>query len=407
MTSPRPFRAGLGLPEAVVIRSGPVSASHLADQHYEPTDRQSWKEWTVNPAKHGPERLTRAPVFLPSKQQYDDLGRSLGDGVGIEVDQGDVKVPREVDDGDRVSAWYTQLASRPTTGSSTPGSGPSDLRPKGPPAIVDLTDLDDEDEDELKMEPPSTIEAEPLRVNRNEWYIRRALLRRCQLEGAPRRPLVQSKPSSIGRLVEIDLTKPLPAQPVHYVLGPENKGYAMLKDRLGWEGGGLGRPVGWLEPTTLDCFRQMPEAGPSRLASQLKAEIEEDAESQIRQREAGAAETIVDLTAASDGEDDDFDEDAAEPPRQGGPGRTAPIATALKLDRLGIGHIRSTRPGNPESVKKVTHTAKEIAQARQRAKYAGKPMSKLELGKKGKMKWSEKEKREREHRQRLAAAINA
>jgi len=108
---------------------------------------------------------------------------------------------------------------------------------------------------------------------------------------------------------------------------------------------------------------------------------------------------VIDLTADSE------DEDEAPPPIHGGPGRTAPIATSLKLDRLGIGHQRGPRAA-ADAAKKVTHTAEEIRRAQQRSRY---PPSKrtVELGKKGKVKWKERDRRERDERRKLLAALNA
>jgi hypothetical protein len=127
---------------------------------------------------------------------------------------------------------------------------------------------------------------------------------------------------------------------------------------------------------------------------------------------------IVDLTGSSpeplsdspggagaDADVDDFD--VPIPASHGGPGRTAPVATTLKLDRLGIGHRRSQPKEHLESSKKkVTHTAADIREAQKRARY-GAPKQGVELGKKGKVKWKERDRREREERRRLAAAINA
>ena len=108
----------------------------------------------------------------------------------------------------------------------------------------------------------------------------------------------------------------------------------------------------------------------------------------------------MDLTADSDTDSDM--EEAERVSLRGGPGRTAPIATSLKLDRLGIGHRR----GKPKAgdVKKVTHTAGEIRDAQRRAKYR---VVTGDLGKKGKVRWKERDKKERDDRRRLAAALNA
>ena len=112
---------------------------------------------------------------------------------------------------------------------------------------------------------------------------------------------------------------------------------------------------------------------------------------------------IVDLTVDS-AIDSDSEHDYV-PISHGGPGRTAPIATALKLDRLGIGHRRARPKVGMEAVKKVTHTAEEIREAQRKAKY--RVVKGVELGKRGKLRWKERDRRERDDRKKLAAAINA
>lgn len=107
---------------------------------------------------------------------------------------------------------------------------------------------------------------------------------------------------------------------------------------------------------------------------------------------------VIDLTADSD-DDNDLDD---QPVSQGGPGRTAPIATALKLDRLGIGYRRTRPKGATYTAKKVTHSAEEIREAQRRARY--RVIKGVDLGKKGKVRWKE---RDKEDRRRLAAALNA
>jgi len=159
----------------------------------------------------------------------------------------------------------------------------------------------------------------------------------------------------------------------------------MLKERLGWEGGGLGKPEGWEERKAQAAREEIP-------MPQMQAEgrVEVVVTHEGRQ--------VVDMTVDSDSAESD---DELETFGQGGPGRTAPIATTLKLDRLGIGH-RSRH----SIVKQVTHTAKEIEAAQRRAKYGGRGREGLELGKKGKIKWKDRDRRERDDRRRLAAALN-
>jgi hypothetical protein len=116
-------------------------------------------------------------------------------------------------------------------------------------------------------------------------------------------------------------------------------------------------------------------------------------------------EPIVDLTIDSDAESEPEEEFIVEPIRQGGPGRTAPVATSLKLDRLGLGHQRN-RKAALDAEKKVTHTIHEIRRVQQRSRYPP-PKQGLELGKKGKIKWKERDKREREDRKSIMAMLNS
>jgi hypothetical protein len=126
--------------------------------------------------------------------------------------------------------------------------------------------------------------------------------------------------------------------------------------------------------------------------------IEREIPSVINER----GEEVLDFTNQSEGE-----EEEEESSSRMGPGRTAPIATVLKLDRLGLGHVRYKNWSNPAIAKKVTHTAREISQAQKKAKYAGVPTSGLELGKKGKIKWQDKERKDRDERRRLIAMMGS
>ena len=53
----------------------------------------------------------------------------------------------------------------------------------------------------------------------------------------------------------------------------------------------------------------------------------------------------------------------------------------------------------------MTHTAEEIREAQRKAKY--RVVKGVELGKRGKLRWKERDRRERDDRKKLAAAINA
>jgi len=185
-------------------------------------------------------------------------------------------------------------------------------------------------------------------------------------------------------MLNIGSAPPRPAT-IQYVLGPENKGYELLQTRHGWEGGGLGKPADWEER------QMMPEAGPSR-PRQRSPTIELDVN----------GEKVVDLTIDSEDEEEGL---GLSPIQKGGPGRTAPIATSLKLDRLGLGHQRNKKAAR-DAEAKVTHTIDEIRRVQQRSRYPP-PKQGVELGKKGKIRWKERDKKEREERKRLMAVLNS
>lgn len=429
MTAQRPYRAGLGLPEAVVIRSGPAP-SHARSarppalggtagdhNHAEtfnpfggiigplPPPGVTFQEWSINPTKHGPERLRGPPVFVPSQLSYDELGRSIGDGVGVMIQQARGGEGRDREDGAKLAEWYASL-SRTGSGTSTPVSAPpaKAKRMEIPlnAEVVDFTEESDED-DFIVIEPErsepkpndqvskpkighSAGQADaaaesPQSSERRDWFTSSAYAAFMNTQ-AQAQPSATKTSSSIGSMINIQASQPRVAIPTYH-LGPDNKGYVML-DRLGWEGGGLGRHPDY-----------DPEAGPSRLPRR-ELSIEREIPSVINER----GEEVLDFT-------NELEEEEDLSSSRMGPGRTAPIATVLKLDRLGLGHVRYKNPSNAAIAKKVTHTAREISQAQKKAKYAGVPTSGLELGKKGKIKWQDKERRDRDERRRLIAMMGS
>lgn len=343
-----PRHRGLGFfPDPVVIRD-PNPGWRRA---HEQTDAWSqWKDWHTNASGHGGQ--TRLPpVFVRAEGSYDELGRSVADGFGVAVEEGveaegDAGEPKEK--GRDVADWYRSLSRASSTPSGTP-------KPASSPKPPDPAPKDDE--------PAPPEPAAPLRIHSSEWFIRRALASRAKSTSAPS-PAPPPR-SSIGALLNIDTAKPAPAPKPRYVLGPENAGYGRLA-ALGWAGGGLGKPVG---------------GEPAAQSSALKPVVEADG--------------TVDLTGVPSDSDDESDE--SEPEQPSGPGRTAPIATALKLDRAGLG--RRAPPA------KVTHSAAEIEAAQRRARRQKAPAG-GEMGKKQKVKWAQRERQERESRKRIAALLN-
>jgi hypothetical protein len=402
MTQPRPHRAGLGLPPAIIIRSDPPPSTRqrelfeeaqkeLAEKDWEPNQAQIWAEWNINPARHGPERLTRMPTFVKGTGNYDELGRSAIEGAEVEVDRG--RSMRKSGEEQDLSEWYRGLAVRTALKDeiSAAKEDVGENTPAAAPVVIDLSQEDDETEHPAVDSKPDIASAKtvhatdskpsnkPLRVNQSEWFIRRALLAqdRSSTSSANSSP----GPSSISTMLNIGTSQTRPVA-INYVLGPENKGYELLQTRHGWEGGGLGRPDDWQER------QDMPEAGPSR---QRSPTIELDVN----------GEKIVDLTIDSEDEEEDF---SHAPIAKSGPGRTAPIATSLKLDRLGLGHQRNKKAAR-DAEKKVTHTIDEIRRIQQRSRYPP-PKQGQELGKKGKIRWKERDKKDREERKRLMAVLN-
>lgn len=196
-------------------------------------------------------------------------------------------------------------------------------------------------------------------------------------------------------MLNIDAARPAPAPIPRYALGPDNVGFSRLA-ALGWGGGGLGRPEGW----TAEDEERLLQGRQERRSAMGREERPRSAPPE--------ADGVVDLTAETDSEDEkgeeeeqekeEKDDEEQEKGARSGPGRTAPIATALKFNRLGLGRIASE--------KRVTHSYREIDHARRRGvgtKHD--PLSGKEPGKKAKIKWAERDRREREHRARIAAAL--
>lgn len=196
-------------------------------------------------------------------------------------------------------------------------------------------------------------------------------------------------------MLNIDTAKPAPPPIPRYALGPDNPGFTRLAS-LGWQGGGLGRPEGWSEEDEARVQRAREHARSQGQGSDGRSE-----------RSHSAPAGVIDLTASDDddgGDDGDLDIDETQTETEAevvrsGPGRTAPIATALKFNRLGLGRVPAERD------RRVTHTSREIEAARRRGVGVKHDPRKGEPSKKAKVKWAERDRREREHRARIAAAL--
>lgn len=302
-------------------------------------------EWLIDPKNHGhgPKREVKVPVFVATQGTYDDQGRllsELGDGR-----KGKGKATNA-----EVATWFRSLPAS-TTSSRQPSPGP------GSEPIVD-----------------TVARPETLVVPKAQWFIRRVLLSQHQLNQTP--PKLLSRPSSIGNLVDsYESQSELKPQNFGYVLGPSNKGWQLLK-KNGWEGGGLG---------------PLPPPPPSEVVDLTLSDSDEDFE--ILGDPDDDAIEVVDVKPSIFNLDSPADRPRIIGPVQPavyGPGRTAPIATALKSDRLGIG-INIAK-------KRITHTPREMKRHDRKVGKANK-RQKAEKPK-------DRERRERTETQRFAAALH-
>jgi hypothetical protein len=213
---------------------------------------------------------------------------------------------------------------------------------------------------------------------------------------------------------------------------------------MGWHGGGLGRPDGW----TGDVW-EPPRRAERGISEQVQGESEESEDDVVELDENG--EPVIDFTRSEGAATPDMSETREPTPPQG-PGRTAPIATVLKVDKLGLGHRLSKVPlktkqsstrshtftgatakqpqhqqqgrasgrEGQDGRKRVTHGVEEIKEAHRRARMGaararvgadgsgnGQRGGQAEMGWKGKVKWGKRDKEEREERKRMLAAMNA
>lgn len=293
-------------------------------------------EWLIDPKNHGhgPRPEIRIPVFLPTQGTYDELGRVIesvddaGKGKGKATDEGGV------------ADWFKSLpASR---ASSLPAS-----RASSPPPTP-------------KPTPIATPPNGPLVIPPSQWFIRRVLLSQHD----PYQTKPKAKPSSIGSLIDsydAEVEKP---KNFGYVLGPRNKGYELLK-KSGWEGGGLGA---------------RPPAPPPQVIDLTLSDSDEEEEDEEEIQIVDVKPSIFDAPPT-------IQTPPAAVPTYG-PGRTAPIATALKSDRLGIGHSIAK--------KRITHTSRELRQHGKKAKW---------IAHKKPEKPKDRERRERAETQRIAASL--
>ncbi|KAL7418398.1 hypothetical protein Q5752_006856 [Cryptotrichosporon argae] len=413
--------------------------------------------WHTNASGHGrgPRGL---PAFVPAQSTYDELGRVVEDAVGVEVLSGLPEAGGEDKlDGEELGAWYAAMAERVRVAAqreqgrvviASAARATEAAKRKGKerqavslPAGADVIELIDSDSDDgltastssaphaagapaggaarsvIPLPTPAQAQ-DSLRVHSREWFIRRALLsaHRARLPSEPT-PVARPRPAppapSISALLDIPPSSTRPPPRPAYAIRPDNPGYIRLRE-LGWTGGGLGRPDGWVGPP-LPVPARKPESEPARVKDEggpAHVAVPHD----VAVDENGIVDLTLDSDGFSDASDasnasDVSDDDDAAP---AGPGRTAPLLTRLKLDRLGLGHRRA-------GAKRVTHTHAQVEAARRRARGvastqgAGDRESRGEEGKakrkrgerRDKVKWAVRDRRDRDERARIARALNA
>ncbi|WWC72018.1 uncharacterized protein I206_105977 [Kwoniella pini CBS 10737] len=431
MTIPRPYRAGLGFPEAVIISStssaGPSRLRNYQEDDQEIDSNQDnlindnikeaysyrnikkqiqdeneltketiWNEWNINPALHGPSKINLPPKFILSSNLYDDLGRSISDGINITINKkSKKKVENEIEkeDGNKLSNWYKDLSSKTNSNLNSQNNSPQEkLDEDESDNEIQIISYDEfkGNDNEIKLEPNLEIENRKiLKINSKDWFIRRSLLN-SPLTNTSNQPI---RTTSISRLLNInpDLKKKINVP--RYVLGPENKGYKILKDKLGWHGGGLGKPPGW------DDLSTQPSRSSQERISQSHDNFKNNKNIVSEMELDDNGHPVVDLTISSDEEEDENEDEE----KQYGPGRIAPISTILKLDKKGLGHKHGLKSKNHS----ITHTHNQIEMARKKAKFGNsKDHGKgLELGKKGKSEWKVVDKLDRDERMAIKAAL--
>ena len=311
-----------------------------------------------------------APLFVAASLEYDEYGMPKTD-AGIDPAQSascDVAV-------EDVSAWYRSLTGKDRKLDEQPP--PPLLPPNMPPATSPSpsSDIDTRHGDENIEPSPGSQPAS----HRRNWFT-------AQLP-SPDHPQRISKPSTLADLLSRNppplSSEPAFKPPVFLVLGPANKGFAMLQ-RKGWrEGEGLGsarveqrpregrgvkRCVGGalqqehgteahksaLRPPVHPAITRMDNMNPEVI--DLTSDSEHDAKREL-----------VDLTLSDSELESDVEPDllrspeisSASSPNVHGMTLLTPLTTTLKADRLGIG-LKAARPSSAKA-KAVTHTSAALA----------------------------------------------
>ncbi|KAF9452969.1 hypothetical protein P691DRAFT_696013 [Macrolepiota fuliginosa MF-IS2] len=346
------------------------------------------------------------PKFVPATISY-EVGSS-------EPGPSKPKIPEESPLGNTLSSWYRSLTN--ANDSSHPAHQP---RPSSTPIPIASSSAYPR-----KAKEPRTV---AVTKDKNNWFIQKVL------QSEPPSPL----PTPLPTLADILAREPppLPSEPkytppVWVEIGPSNKGFAILQ-KGGWnEGEALGAGAGGRPTQTLlSGIHEMRFAGKGKQKAVARGETTNRASRVVKQEfgddlgDVKKEADVIDLTQSdSETSSEEVEEVGTnERPRThdgsevttsdnsdgiSAYGRKAlltPIATVLKLDRLGIGLKAKTEGPYKASVKRVTHNAAALAAHRKAADEARRRRETFGRGSRG---YGRQKRREEEKRRDLMAYMN-
>lgn len=263
--------------------------------------------------------------------------------------------------------------------------------------------------------------------DKNNWFIHKVL--RSEPPSAPSTP-----PPTLADILARE-PPPLPSEPkynppVWIEIGPTNKGFAMLQ-KGGWsEGEALGAGARRRQASSASTEASYSGKGKGKAVAPEETEIRASRigkqESRDDIAEVGKGQVnVIDLTLSdytiSSGEEEvesvktekfteaygevglATGEDSEDRSAHGHTALLTPIATALKLDRLGIGLKAKTEGPYKASVKRVTHNAAALAAHIKTAQEARKRREKFGRGHRG---YERQKRKEEEKRRNLLAYMN-
>lgn len=263
--------------------------------------------------------------------------------------------------------------------------------------------------------------------DKNNWFIQKVL--RSEPPSAPSTP-PPTLPDILAREPPPLPSEPKFSPPVWVEIGPSNKGFTMLQ-KGGWnEGEALGigarrRPptstgAGGSVTTNKGKEKAVTTDGVVDRASRIVKRDFRDSLGDVKKEGAAIIDlTLSDSEESSEGEEDVKAEELVElsqrteyPSMEGDTedisahGRKAlltPIATVLKLDRLGIGLKAKTEGPYKASVKRVTHNAASLAA---HARAAEEARRRREIFGRGRRGYERQKRKEEERRREFIAYMN-